>query len=289
MNTHFYLVTSAGATVAVSEYGDPSGAPVFFFHGWPSSRTMAELAHESARDLGVRIISPDRPGIRDSGFQANRKLVDWPPLLQEIADQLRIHRFRILAISGGAPYAYVTGRMMPERVERIAVASGAPPLDELTELDGLLPIHRRMLRLRESQPSLLKALFHVARPFVALRMPIRIRPLLLKFLQPCDANVLRESRAFDICFESARQAWCSSALGVMTDAEIYATPWGFRLEEMEVPVALWHGTKDRTFAPRLAQQVAARLPKCEFHLIEGAGHYSLPIRYIHEILADLIK
>ncbi len=96
---------------------------------------MAELADEAARDLGVRIISPDRPGIRDSVFQPNRKLLDWPPLLQEIADQLQIHRFRILAISGGAPYAYVTGRMMPERVERIAVASGAPPLDELTD-DG---------------------------------------------------------------------------------------------------------------------------------------------------------
>ncbi len=287
MSNRIDLVTSTGATIAVSEYGDPAGVPVFFCHGWPSSRTMAELAHEAGRDLGARIISPDRPGIRDSAFQPSRKLVDWPPLLQEIANHLRIDRFRILAISGGAPYAYVTGWTMPERVERIAVASGAPPLDELTEYDGLLPIHRRMLRLRESQPSLLRALFHIARPFIALRMPIRSRPLLLKFLQPCDANVLRESRAFDICFESARQAWRSSALGVMTDAEIYATPWGFPLEEMRVPVALWHGTKDRTFAPRFAEQVAARLPRCEFHLVEGAGHYSLPIRYIREILGDL--
>jgi pimeloyl-ACP methyl ester carboxylesterase len=75
----------------------------------------------------------------------------------------------------------------------------------------------------------------------------------------------------------------------MTDAEIYATPWGFPLEEVRVAVALWHGTKDRTFAPRLAENVATRLPNCEFHLIEGAGHYSLPIRYIREILADLTK
>jgi hypothetical protein len=42
------------------------------------------------------------------------------------------------------------------------------------------------------------------------------------------------------------------------------------------------------FAPRFAEDVATRLPNCEFHLIEGAGHYSLPIRYIHEILRDLI-
>ncbi len=282
------LTLSNGSTVALSEYGDPRGVPIFFCHGWPSSRTMAELADEAARDLGARIISPDRPGIRDSQFQRDRRLIDWPPLLNEIADRLGIDRFRILAISGGAPYAYASGWMTPERLEKIAVVSGAPPLDQLKEYDGLLPIHRQMLRLRARRPGLMKTLFHLARPFVAIRMPIRFRPLLLKFLQPCDANVLRESRAFDVCFESARQAWRSSAKGVMTDAEIYATPWGFSLEEVRVPVALWHGTKDRTFAHRLAKDVASRLPDCQFHLIEGAGHYSLPIRYIREILADLL-
>lgn len=277
-----------GGAIAFSEYGDPKGAPIFFCHGWPSSRTMAELADEAASQLGLRIISPDRPGIRDSTLQDKRRLLDWPPLLNALAGHLEIDRFRILAISGGAPYAYATGRMMPERVEKIAVVSGAPPLAELKERDGLLPIHRRMLALRESRPGLLKALFYVARPFVGMRMPLRLRPLLLKFLQPCDANVLRESRAFEVCFESARQAWRSSAAGVMADAEIYATAWEFPLEEVRVPVALWHGAKDRTFAPRLAQDVASRLPDCEFHLVEGAGHYSLPIRYIREILADLI-
>src|ERR1700694_584930 len=60
-----------GAAVAFSEYGDPRGAPVFFCHGWPSSRTMAELTDEAAWNLGVRIISPDRPGIRDSNFHPN--------------------------------------------------------------------------------------------------------------------------------------------------------------------------------------------------------------------------
>ena len=250
---------------------------------------MAELAHDAACALGVRIISPDRPGIRDSQFQPNRRLIDWPPFLNEIADRLGIERFRMLAISGGAPYAYASAWMTPERIEKIAVVSGAPPLDKITDPDGLLPIHRRMLALRASRPGLLKPLFYLARPFVAMRMPIRLRPLLLKFLQPCDANVLSESRAFDVCFESARQAWRSSANGVMTDAEIYAAPWGFPLEEVRVPIALWHGTKDRTFAPRLAENVAVRLPNCEFHLIEGAGHYSLPIRYIHEVLTDLMK
>ncbi|MDP9004844.1 MAG: alpha/beta hydrolase [Verrucomicrobiota bacterium] len=278
-----------GAMVAWCEYGDPNGAPVFFCHGWPNSRTMAELTDDAARELGVRIISPDRPGIRDSQFDPNRTLLDWPPLLAEFATYLRIDRFKILAISGGAPYAYAAAWMIPERVDAISVVSGAPPIAELEDLSGLLALYRRLLALRASRPGLLRALFHVARPFASIRLPIRVRPLVLKVLQPCDANVLRDSKSFEACFESARLAWRCSAAGVMTDAEIYAQPWGFPLEEVRMPVRLWHGKKDRTFSFLLAEQIAARLPNCEFYVVEGAGHYSLPIRNTHEILADLIR
>ena len=278
-----------GAVVAFSEYGDPRGAPVFFCHGWPSSRTMAALTDEAAKNLGVRIISPDRPGIRDSKFEPNRALLDWPPLLLELAAHLRIDKFRILGISGGAPYAYAAAWMNPERVEAIAVVSGAPPIAELEDRSGLLTLYNAILALRQSQPGLLRALFHIARPFARLKLPIRIRPLLLKTLQPCDANVLRDSKSFEACFESARQAWRSSAAGVLTDADIYAEPWGFSLEDVRVPVRLWHGKKDRTFAFRLAEEIAVRLPNCEFHLIDDAGHFSLPIRHTQEILADLVR
>jgi pimeloyl-ACP methyl ester carboxylesterase len=277
------------AIVAFNEYGDPQGAPVFFCHGWPSSRTMAAITDEAAKNLGLRIISPDRPGIRDSKFEPNRTLLNWPPLLGELATHLRIDRFKILGISGGAPYAYAAAWMIPERVEAIAVVSGAPPIAELDDRSGLLTFYNGILALRESQPGLLRALFHIARPFARVKLPIRVRPLLLKVLQPCDANVLRDSKSFEACFESARQAWRASAAGVMTDADIYAKPWGFALEDVRVPVRLWHGKKDRTFSFRLAEQIAARLPNCEFHLIDDAGHFSLPIRQTHEILADLLR
>src|ERR1039457_5288860 len=77
------------------------GMPVFFCHGWPSSRTMAELTDAAGRDLGVRIISPDRPGISRSSFQSNRRLLDWPAVLRQLADPLELERFHLLAVSGG--------------------------------------------------------------------------------------------------------------------------------------------------------------------------------------------
>src|SRR5437762_2787693 len=69
-----------GGQIAFEEYGDPTGTPVVFCHGWPSSRTMAQLTDDAARQLCIRIISPDRPGISGSSFQRNRKLLEWPPI-----------------------------------------------------------------------------------------------------------------------------------------------------------------------------------------------------------------
>jgi pimeloyl-ACP methyl ester carboxylesterase len=280
-----------GAVIAIEEYGDANGVPVIFCHGWPSSRTMARLTDEPALTLGIRIISPDRPGIGNSTLQPDRKLTDWPGLVQRVVDHLHIGEFRMLAISGGAPYAYATAATMPQRLRAIAIVGGAPPLAELTDTEGLLPLYHWMLALHRTRPQLLRRLFYMARPVLSLRPPIRLRPLFLKMLllRPCDAESLRDAAAFEAIFESQRRAWRTSAEGVMADAQIYAQPWGFTIEDVRVPVRLWHGKQDRAFSVHLAEKVAKRLPDCKARFIEDAGHYSLPIRHMFEILEDLIS
>jgi pimeloyl-ACP methyl ester carboxylesterase len=280
-----------GRVIAFEEYGDATGVPVIFCHGWPSSRTMARLTDEAARDLGIRIISPDRPGISGSSLQPNRKLIDWPQVVERLADHLDLGEFRVLAVSGGAPYAYATARAMPERVRAIAVVSGAIPIADLADREGLLPLYCWMLALYRKRPQLLRKLFYLAQPILSLRPPVRLRPLLLKLLmlRPCDEESLRDSAAFEAVFESQRRAWRESVEGVMADAQIYAEPWGFSIEEVRVPIRLWHGKQDRAFSVRLAEEIAARLPNCKARFVDSAGHYSLPIRYMRQILQDLIS
>jgi pimeloyl-ACP methyl ester carboxylesterase len=211
--------------------------------------------------------------------------------MERLVDHLGIGEFRMLAISGGAPYAYATAVSMPQRVRAIAIVGGAPPLAELTGTEGLLPLYRWMLALYRARPQLLRRFFYLARPVLSLRPPVRLRPLLLKMLllRPCDAESLRDAPAFEAIFESQRRAWRASAEGVMADAQIYAQPWGFAIEDVRVPVRLWHGKKDRAFSVRLAEEVAKRLPDCKARFIDEAGHYSLPIRYMRQILEDLIS
>ena len=281
-----FLSLKNGGRLAYVEYGAAGGEPIFFFHGWPSSRTMAELTDSAARELNLRIISADRPGICDSSFQANRRLLDWPDVIEQLANELGIERFHIMAFSGGAPYAYVTGLRMPDRVTQMAIVSGAVPFADLTDHGGLLPLYRWMMWFYRNQPALLRVSFRMVRPIMSWRTSARGY---FRMLPRPDAEVLRDDAAFQVIFESQRRAWRGSgADGVMADAEIYGRPWGFRLEDVGVPVRLWHGKRDRAFSFRVAEETAQRLPNCVARFLDNEGHFSLPIRHMREILEDLV-
>ncbi len=89
--------------------------------------------------------------------------MDWPPLLAALADHLEIERFRFSRFPAARPTPMRAAWMMPERVEEIAVVSGAPPIAELNDRSGLLRFYAGMLALREPA-GVVAHLFSLARP-----------------------------------------------------------------------------------------------------------------------------
>jgi pimeloyl-ACP methyl ester carboxylesterase len=284
-----YFSVPEGGRLAYEEYGVPDGRPVFFFHGWPASRLQGRGCAMAAAELGVRIISPDRPGIGRSTFQGRRRLLDWPPMVEALADHLGIKDFRVVGVSGGGPYAFVTGWALPDRVKAIAIVSGAPPLAAEVGRAELFAVYRWLLSLHRRRPGLARAFFQAVRPVATICPPRWLRPWLLRAVSPADADALRDPAIFDRHFEVYREAWHDSAGGVVTDAEIYAQDWGFPLEEMRIPVQLWHGQDDRNFSWKLARELAQRLPHCTAHFMENEGHYSLLLRHWPQILRTLVE
>ena len=282
-----FLELNAGRRIALDEFGAPDGEPVFLCHGWPGSRRMAAGLDDAARACGVRLLSPDRPGVGLSTAQPGRTLRDWPALLGEIATQLGLEKFRVIGVSGGGPYALVAAWAMPERVLAAACVCGAPPLAESASTSGLHPLYRTLIGLYRWRRGALRTLFRVARPFATVRPPDWLWPHLLRFFPKPDAETLRDPTTFNICWENQRDAWLGGADGVFADAEIYALPWGFAPEEIRVPVRLWHGKQDRNFSWLLAERLAHRIPGCAVRMVDDEGHQSLPFRCTEEILRDL--
>lgn len=284
---HLIPLTS-GRRVSLLEYGDPLGTPLFFFHGWPAAAVQGALLDAPARELGVRVLAPDRPGIGASDLHPGRRLPDWPPVLRELAAALGVARCRVLGVSGGGPYALAAAWALPELVEAAGVVCGAPQLAGIVDTSGLQPVYRALLRLHGRSPMLVRTLFLALRPLGLWHPPAWVIALVVKALPPCDAAALTDPVLGARALAAYRESWRQSSLGVFTDAQIYTAPWGFSPRDVRVPVRLWHGTEDSNFAPAYAEALARELPDCAFRLVPDAGHYSLPILHAREILADLL-
>jgi pimeloyl-ACP methyl ester carboxylesterase len=279
----------ADRRVAVESYGDPAGIPVFFYHGWPSSRWQGALADETARELGIHLLSVDRPGVGESDLHVGRELRDWPPVLAALADHFQAEKFYVWGVSGGGPYVLASAWALPERIKAAAVVSGAPPLAGRSDVSTLMPVYQALLSAYRRHPEFMRRVFRALRPVAVVRPPDWLWRALLYTLPECDREGLNEPGIFERAWQGYHGAWIGHPDGVFHDARIYAEPWGFDPAEIRVPVRIWHGRDDRNFHWPLAEELAARIPNSHVRFIDHEGHYSLIVRHHREILTDLLK
>jgi pimeloyl-ACP methyl ester carboxylesterase len=72
---------------------------------------------------------------------------------------------------------------------------------------------------------------------------------------------------------SFREAFRRGGRAVAQEFHPLAQPWGFRLEEVAVPVRLWHGDADTVVPVGMAHVQACALPHGSLEIRPGAGHY----------------
>ena len=270
-----------GKFLAWNEYGDPDGAPVFYYHGWPSSRLQARIAHHLARERNLRLIAMDRPGIGKSTLIPGRELSDWPPLMTGFADHLGIEKFGQVGVSGGGPYVLACAATIPERLTRSVVLAGMVPLP-LTKAgtSGLHPLYRTLIPFRKSPPTLFTGLFRIAArvsagqpgkfPLSALVGSLAVEDRALLLSSPDVWEVATTSFS-----ESVATKDCGR--GVMIDSEIYFKHPGFDPAAITHPINYWHGGDDKNIPSALVEDLANAMPNATLILEPELGHFSLAV------------
>lgn len=84
------LVLSDGKKLTYQEYGDLVGYPIILFHGTPRSRLWFMEDDPIALELGVRLITFDRPGYSGSDPKPCRKMLDWAEDVNETVQLLKL-------------------------------------------------------------------------------------------------------------------------------------------------------------------------------------------------------
>lgn len=257
--------------------GAPDGPLVVVHHGCPDTRRIAMTGHRAAQQVGVRLLSVNRPGYgasdpwpdpdRASHTAAARDLL-------ALLDGLGEPEVACLGMSVGGGYALATAAFAPDRVRAVAlVASPGPPApggptDLASVRQGARPEFEAWRdRLVGDGPSdaELAARFRAALP-------------------ADDAPLLGEDAA---AAASAREALARTD-GFLADAAVLACPWDVALEDVGVPVSLWYGEHDERQPPALGGELARRLPRARLH-VSPTTHLATLATQWEAILADLAQ
>lgn len=274
-----------GRRLGYAEFGDRAGAPVMYFHGWPGARVEGRLGDDAARASGVRLIAVDRPGMGGSTFQPNRALLDWPDDVLEIAASLGLTRFAVLGISGGGPYAAACAWKLPDRLTCAGIVSSLAPFD----VPGAVASMGRRNRLAFELVRRLSVLRRILMARLAWSVSRRPeRALESGVTAAADLKYLDRPNVRNVLEQSLGEAFRGGSRGPAWEMGLYARPWGFRLEEIRVPVHLWHGEDDVNAPISMGRYLATSIPGCRATFYPGEAHLHFVDR-LAEILAVLSR
>lgn len=259
--------------IGFAEFGNPQGRAVFWLHGTPGARRQIPTeARSFAARKNIRLIGIDRPGIGSSTPHQYENVLGFTDDLRTIADTLGINRFAVIGLSGGGPYTLATAAAMPDRVVMAAVLGGVAPLigeDGISSgLMELANVVRPILEVADTPirwvaGSLIKLIGPFSSP--ALDLYARISP-------DGDRNLLSRPEFKAMFLDDLLNGSRKQLAAPFADIVVFARDWGFRLEDIKVPVRWWHGDADHIVPYAHGQHAVARIADAEMYTLSGESH-----------------
>ena len=234
---------------------------------------------------GIRLVSPDRPGMGLSTYQPGRRLIDWPGDVDHLAGALGIDRFAVMGWSAGGPYAAVCAAKLERRVTAAALLSSSVPLDLYGTTRGLGIEDRALLLLARHTPWLASTVMKVS---IVNASNARLLRAAMRSFPPADRTMLTEWGPPDHALAFVREAMRQGTEGCVQDYRIFGDPWGFSLEEIRVPVQIWEGSDDQTGPPGYREFLRRHIADATVTVVPGEGHLSLLPHQASAIFAALL-
>ena len=108
--------------------GEEGWRPMVFFGGLGTDLGAfadTEFARDLRERLHLRVISVERNGFGMTPFDPSRGYGDAVDDVVSVLETLRVRRFAVVAVSGGAPYAAALAAWVPHRVLSLHLAAAA--------------------------------------------------------------------------------------------------------------------------------------------------------------------
>ncbi|MDT3434124.1 alpha/beta hydrolase [Haloarcula sp. 1CSR25-25] len=249
-----------GRRLAYATYGDADGYPVLFCHGTPGSHVIARLLAAPAREHGVCLLAPDRPGIGDSA-DSPVGIGDWPDDAAALLSHLGVESAGAVGFSGGGPFALACHRL-PE-IQRVALLGGSGP----PSIGSTGRVQQFVGTLSRHAPWALGRLFRLQRWFALRRDPSYAVGFVAE--EAPETEALTADEVARIVRADMLTAMARGPSAIVREQRLLSEPWPFALEDVAVPVCVFQGQTDANVAPSTGKALARRLPDASLELVDS--------------------
>ncbi|CAI0549938.1 unnamed protein product [Linum tenue] len=253
-----------GRHLAYQENGVPKEEAkhkIVFVHGFTSNRLdpmiVTNLSPEAVRELGVYVVTFDRPGYGESDPDPNRTPKSLALDIEELADYLGLgSKFYVVGKSMGEAYKL----QLPQDQWALRIAHYAPWLTYWWNTQKLFPSSAVIAR----------------RPETLSRQDLEL------VSRYGEGRYLKEVATQQGAYESLHR-----------DMKIGFGKWEFDPMAMENPlpndegkVHLWQGDEDKKVPVDLQRFIAKKLPWIQYHELPGAGH---ALHYVPGMIEGVLR
>ncbi|GAA2280132.1 hypothetical protein GCM10010145_60080 [Streptomyces ruber] len=250
-----------GRLLGWAEWGPHDGTAVLFSPGAATSRHLG-FGADALQELGVRLVSLDRPGLGVSTPLPARTLHDFAEDVRVFTELRELGRPLMVAHSQGAPFALACAAAPV--ISGLAVVSGADEVADGRFADALPGELRNLVDIAVADRDAAEEIFAT---FTARRM----WDLVTAAGPETDLAVYRHP-VFAAAYRHALdEAFAQGAGGYAQDTALAMGHWRIDLSSIRVPVDLWYGELDVSHSPDLGAGLADRIPHSVRHLVPGAG------------------
>ena len=291
MRTERRLISlPGGRDLDVLTTGPSAAMPLVIHDGTPGGLVAYPPTVEAARECGLRVVMIARPGYERSTPRPGRRIADVAGDVAAVLDALGARQFVSIGWSGGGPHSLACAAVPARPVPGRDLGGRRRPLPGRRAWTSWPGWGRRTStssaprwRGRMSSPGTWKVEAEPLRKVTADDVAAALGGL----VSDADKAALTGDFAASIA-ASLRAALTNGIAGWRDDDIAFTADWGFPLDPMPTPVAIWQGDQDRMVPYAHGQWLAAHVPGARVHLMPGEGHLTLTVTAIGRILDDLL-
>lgn len=280
-----------GRQLEVATMGDPSGPTVAFHHGTPGAAPQFTVFAPILEHAAVFVVMTSRAGYGPSTRLAGRDVAAVVDDTRAALDHVGRGEYVAAGWSGGGPHALACAALDAPRCRGALSIAGVAPFDaDFDWTEGMGPENVEEFKLAREGGPVYEATMATVAEILATAQGDDVIELFGGLLSDPDREVLAAEARREEFVASLRHGLTGEWRGFLDDDQAFLKPWGFRVEDIAVPVALFFGGRDLMVPASHGRWLGTHVPGASVHHFPDDGHLSVFVRHfgaLAEVLTSL--